>query len=223
MKNLVLIVILKRTDCPMQLKNIHVYILLSTAFSGGIACAQEVPNAFSEPSTAYLSQFRNSGVRQFILERYDANGALHERTVEVLRQGVKIFSATRRQFNNHVIDLRGLQPCPRDLVFYSGRTDWKCKDAAADYMTAIYNERASVVLCKTLVLNPDPGEVTPSSCFSLVGDNKLDPFDVVNDDDTMVFLGLAGISVSADGRSLRPDLAASKALSIKEGFGGDVQ
>jgi hypothetical protein len=39
----------------------------------------------------------------------------------------------------------------------------------------------------------------------------------------MVFLGLAGISFGADGKSLRPDLAASEALSKETGVGVNAQ
>lgn len=80
-----------------------------------------------------------------------------------------------------------------------------------------------MVLCKTLVLNPVLGAAEPSSCFALVGDNRIDPFDVVNDDDTMVFLGLASIVTSADGKMMRPDLAASEALSKQTGRSGDAK
>ena len=68
-----------------------------------------------------------------------------------------------------------------------------------------------------------PGAAEPSSCFALVGDNRIDPFDVVNDDDTMVFLGLASIVTGSDGKMMRPDLAASEALSKQMGGSGDAQ
>jgi hypothetical protein len=207
----------------MRFKKVYIYASLLAVFAECGAIAQEAPNPFSEPSPAYLQQFLKQGARQFVLERFDAKGALNERAVEDLPQGVKILSATKRQFNTHLIELRGLTSCPRDPVTYSGQDGWYCKDAAADYVNAIYNDRASVVLCKTLVLNAAPGEFEPSSCFALVGDNKIDPFDVVNDDDAMVFLGLAGISVSADGKLMRPDLAASATLSKETGVSGDAR
>jgi hypothetical protein len=207
----------------MRYKKQYIYVTFLAAFTAGAASGQEAPNAFSEPSPAYLEQFLKSGMRQFIFERFDARGALHERSVEDLTTAVQIRSATQRQFSSHLIELRGLQSCPRDPVIYNGQQEWTCKDAAADYMNAIYNERASVVLCKTLVLNPVPGEAEPSSCFALVGDNKIDPFDVVNDDDTMVFLGLASIAAGADGKMMRPDLAASEALSKQTLGSGDAQ
>ncbi len=207
----------------MRSKKLCIYVSLLTVCAASTALSQEAPNAFSEPSPAYLEQFLKPGSRQFILERFDARGALHERSVENLTTAVQIRSATQRQFSKHLIELRGLQSCPRNPVIYSGREDWVCKDAAADYMNAIYNERASVVLCKTLVLNPVPGETVPSSCFALVGNNKIDRFDVVNDDDTMVFLGLASIVTGSDGKMMRPDLAASEALSKWTGGADDVQ
>jgi hypothetical protein len=207
----------------MRLKKQCIYVTFLAVCTADAAGGQEAPNAFSEPSPAYLEQFLKPGMRQFVLERFDAKGALHERSVEDLTTAVMIQSATQRRFNGHLIELRGLASCPNDPVTYSGRRGWSCKDAAADYMNAIYNERASVVLCKTLVLNPMQGEAEPSSCFALVGDNKIDPFDVVNDDDAMVFLGLAGISVSADGMPMRPDLAGSAALSKQTLGSGDAQ
>lgn len=207
----------------MRTKKQCIYVLCLTAFAASTALSQEAPNAFSEPSPAYFEQFLKPGTRQFVLERFDAKGALHERSVEDLTTAVEIRSATQRQLNSHLIELRGLKSCPHEQVVYNGQQKWACKDAAADFMNAIYNERAWVVLCKTLVLNPVPGAAEPSSCFALVGDNRIDPFDVVNDDDTMVFLGLASIVTSADGKMMRPDLAASEALSKQTGRSGDAQ
>ena len=207
----------------MRLRKEDIYASILAVSAVGAASAEEAPNAFSEPSPAYLEQFLKSGVRQFVFERFDAKGALHGRSVEDLTSAVKILSAVSRQINGQLIELRGLTSCPSDPVTYNGRQEWSCKDAAADYMNAIYNERASVVLCKTLVLNPVTGNPEPSSCFALVGDNKIDAFDVVNDDDTMVFLGLAAIAVSDDGKPMRPDLAASEALSKQSGVTGDAQ
>lgn len=207
----------------MRFKKQYIYVSLLNVCAASTALSQEAPNAFAEPTPAYLEQFLKPGSRQFVLERFDAKGTLHERSAEDLTTGIEIRSATQRQFNGHLIELRGLKSCPSDRVTYSGGQDWACKDAAADYMNAIYNERASVVLCKTLVLNPVPGAAEPSSCFALVGDNRIDPFDVVNDDDTMVFLGLASIVTSADGKMMRPDLAASEALSKQTGRSGDAQ
>jgi hypothetical protein len=211
------------TDIKMRLRKEYIYVSILALSDVVAAFAEDAPNAFSEPSPAYLEQFLKSGVRQFVFERFDAKGALHERSVEELTSAVKVMSAVSRQVNGHLIELRGLKSCPRDPVIYNGQQKWACKDAAADYMNAIYNERASVVLCKTLVLSPAVGKFEPSSCFALVGDNKIDAFDVVNDDDTMVFLGLAGISFGADGKSLRPDLAASEALSKETGVGVNAQ
>ena len=180
--------------------------MASTAYS------QEAPAPFAEPSVAYLEQFRKTGAPQFVLERFDAKGGLYARQIEPLTCPVKILSATKRLFNAQQIELRGLGSCPNDFVAYSGKQDWACDDAAADYMNAIYNDRASVVLCKTLVLRPQESAFEPASCFALVGDNASDPFDVVNDDDTMVFLGLADIRRGANGKPMRPDLLEAAAL-----------
>jgi hypothetical protein len=183
------------------------FILLATT-----AFAEEAPAPFAEPSVAYLERFWKSGNAQFVLERFDVSGELYARQIEPLARPVKILSATERQFNAYIIELRGLNSCPNDLVSYSGRQDWVCNDAAADYMNAIYNDRASVVLCKTLVLKSQDRNSQPASCFALVGDNASDPFAVVNDDDTMVFLGLADIRRGANGKPMRPDLLVAAAL-----------
>jgi hypothetical protein len=183
------------------------FIVLATAAFG-----QEAPAPFAEPSVAYLEQFRKPSAAQFVLERFDAKGELYARQIEPLARPVKIQSATRRQFNAQLIELRGLNSCPEELVSYSGKQGWNCNDAAANYMNAIYNDRASVVLCKTLVLKPQNGLSEPSSCFALVGDNAIDAFAVVNDDDTMVFLGLADVRRGADGKPMRPDLLEAAAL-----------
>ena len=187
------------------------------------AYAQEAPAPFAEPSVAYFEQFRKTGAPQFVLERFDAKGGLYARQIEPLTRPVKILSATKRQFNAQQIELRGLNSCPSDLVFYSGKQDWACNDAAADYMNAIYNERASVVLCKTLVLKPQESAFEPASCFALVGDDVSDPFAVVNDDDTMVFLGLADIRRGANGKPMRPDLLKSAALAKSMNDAADDQ
>jgi hypothetical protein len=183
------------------------FIVLATAAFG-----QEAPAPFAEPSVAYLEQFRKPDGPQFVFERFDAKGELYERQIEPIARSVKILSATKRQFNSYQIELRGLSSCPNELVSYSGKQGWKCIDAAADYMNAIYNDRASVVLCKTLVLKPQNGLFEPASCFALVGDNAIDAFAVVNDDDTMVFLRLADIRRGANGKPMRPDLLEAAAL-----------
>jgi hypothetical protein len=194
------------------------FILLATAAFG-----QEAPAPFAEPSVAYLEQFRKPSAAQFVFERFDAKGELYERQIEPLARPVKILSATKRQFNAQQIELRGLNSCPNDLIPYSGRQDWACVDAAADYMSAIYNERASVVLCKTLVLKPQDNAFEPASCFALVGDNASDPFAVVNDDDTMVFLGLADIRRGVNGKPMRPDLLEAAALGKSMNEAADDQ
>lgn len=176
------------------------------------AFAQEAPAPFAEPSVAYLEQFRKPDLPQFVLERFEAKGELYARQIEPLTRPVKILSATKRLFNAYQIELRGLNSCPNKLVSYSGKQGWACNDAAADYMNAIYNERAFLVLCKTLVLRPQDNAFEPASCFALVGDNASDPFAVVNDDDTMVFLGLADIRLGSNGKPMRPDLLEAAAL-----------
>jgi hypothetical protein len=202
--------------------NVYINSFFGMILMATTAYAQEAPAPFAEPSVAYLERFWKSGNAQFVLERFDVSGELYARQIEPLARPVTIRSATRRQFNAYQIELRGLNSCPNDLVAYSGRKDWVCNDAAADYMDAIYNNRASVVLCKTLVLKPQDGSSQPASCFALVGDNASDPFAVVNDDDTMVFLGLADIRRGANGKLMRPDLLKSAALAKSiNGTAGD--
>ena len=191
--------------------NTYIAVLIFEAILLGPTLAQEAPAPFTEPTPAYLKQFAKPATPQFVFERFDATGALYERSIDPLISPVTIKSATSRVINGRQIELRGLTSCPRDLVAYSGGQTWACNDAAADFMNAIYNERASVVLCKTLVLQPSG--LQPASCFALVGDGKIDAFSIVNDDDTMVFLGLADIRIGKDGQPMRPDLIESASLS----------
>ncbi|WP_159952629.1 hypothetical protein [Rhizobium sp. 18065] len=194
-----------------------VLVLLSTAFWCETR-AQEAPSPFSEPSIGYLHQFAGASERVFIFERYDAEGKLVARDVKALTEPVVIDGASRRTIGGYAISLRGLVECPQKEVTYNRKQRWACEKAAADYMGAIYNRRASVILCKTLVLRSLRKEPDPSSCFALVGGKNSDPLMVVNDDDAMVFLGLASIGKTDGGASRRPDLLHSQNLS-----GSDVQ
>lgn len=172
----------------------------------------EPPNAFSDPSPAYLRSFASNTDRMFVLERFDAAGGLVSREIEVANASIMIGGATQRTIAGHEISLRGLRPCPDDVVNYNGTEKWECEKAAADYAGAIYNQRANVILCKTLVLDPKQKASIPASCFALVGGNN-EPFRVANDDDAMVFLGLAEIEQTDDGLSRRPDLEHTQSLS----------
>lgn len=178
-------------------------------------CAGEDP--YAEPSPEYLRQFAEQGAKTFVLERFDAAGKLVARSMEKLDANVEIDSPVERAIAGHRVRLRGLAACPTENVIYNRVQTWSCVDAARDYADAVYNRRASVILCKTLVLTPAGGEAIPASCFVLVGGNG-EPLKTVYDDDSMVFLGLASIGRTEDGRSRRPDLEASQSLSRTMGF-----
>nr|CAI0341073.1 hypothetical protein SHINE37_60041 [Rhizobiaceae bacterium] len=152
-----------------------------------------------------------------MLERFDADGRLVARSVARLEGKVAIEGPVERTIGGQKIALRGLTACPTDKVIYNRVQSWSCADAARDYAEAVYNRRASVILCKTQLLTPVAGETIPASCFVLVGGHG-EPFRTVNDDDSMVFLGLAAIGRTDDGRSRRPDLEASQSLSRSMGF-----
>lgn len=189
-------------------------LLLGT---GMTAPAADGEDPYAEPPPRYLRQFAAEGARIFVLERFDAAGNLAARTVERLTGATKIGGPIERGLAGWRIRLRGLSPCPADPVVYNRVQVWRCADAAQDYAGAIYNRRASVVLCKTLVLDENRGQALPASCFLLVGGDG-EPLRTVNDDDSMVFLGLAAIAQTSDGRSRRPDLDAAQALSRSMGL-----
>lgn len=182
----------------------------SIAFSAG-------EDPYAEPSPEYLRQFDEQGAKTLVLERFDAAGKLVARSVERLDGNVEIGGPVDRAIGGQRISLRGLTACPTENVAYNRVQTWNCVDAARDYADAVYNRRASVILCKTLVLTPVGDEAIPASCFVLVG-GKGEPFKTVNDDDSMVFLGLASIGRTEDGRSRRPDLEPSQSLSRTMGF-----
>jgi hypothetical protein len=167
---------------------------------------------YAEPSPAYLRQFVDNGTKVLVLERFDADGKLAARSVEPVSGEVVIDGAVERRIAGHRIRLRGLTSCPTPSVTYNRVQRWSCVDAARDYAGTIYNKRASVILCKTAVLTSAEGEAIPASCFQLVGGHG-EPYRTANDDDSMVFLGLAAIGTLPDGRPRRPDLERSQALS----------
>ncbi len=185
--------------------------------AGRAHSAADGEDPYGEPSPRYLRQFAEKGAKIFVLERFDAAGNLAARTMEKLNHDVEIVGPTERGIGNWRITLRGLSPCPADRVIYNRVQVWRCVDAARDYAGAIYNGRASVILCKTLVLDEGQVQALPASCFLLVGGDG-EAFRTVNDDDGMVFLGLAAIGQTAAGRSRRPDLAESLSLARSMGF-----
>lgn len=186
--------------------------------AGGTAIAfAEGEDPYAEPPVDYLRQFAEQGAKVFVLERFDAEGRLVARSTERLEGAIGIEGPTGRTIAGQRISLRGLTACPVEKVIYNRVQTWRCADAARDYADAIYNRRGSVIVCKTLALTPADGEAMPASCFILVG-GQGEPSRTVNDDDSMVFLGLAAIGRTLDGRSRRPDLEASQSLSRSMGF-----
>ncbi|MGX5806019.1 hypothetical protein ACWGS9_33140 [Bradyrhizobium sp. Arg314] len=191
---------------PMkQFPFLAVLLLQST-----VVCAADLgtneSHPFEQPSTAYLQKFAKPGGKIFVYERYDAGGGLYQREVTPLTEPVQIKSATERVINGVTYRLRGLVACPKPKITYKAE-EWDCTKAAQDYDEAVYNARASVVLCKTLVLKSQSGVPDAVSCFALVGaGNANDPYLVSYDDDSMVFFDMAAIGRNKDGRSLRPDL-----------------
>lgn len=189
----------------------------SLLFGGMSAAVAEGEDPYAEPSPEYLRQFSEQRGKAFVLERYDAEGRLVARSIETLEGRVGIDGPVNRTIGGRSFALRGLNACPTKNVIYNRVQTWSCADAARDYADAVYNRRANVILCKTLVLTAAGDEAIPASCFVLAGGNG-EPFRTVNDDDSMVFLGLADIGRTEDGRSRRPDLEASQSLSQSMGF-----
>lgn len=199
-------------------KQLKVLGLTGLLLIGGVSFAvAEGENPYAEPSPEYLRQFAEQGAKAFVLEHYDAEGKLAARSVEKLEGQVEVDGPVHRTIAGWKIALRGLTACPSETVVYNRVQTWSCAEAARDYTEAVYNRRASVILCKTLLLAPAEGQTTPASCFVLVGGNG-ESFRTVNDDDSMVFLGFAAIGRTPDGRSRRPDLEASQSLSRSMGF-----
>jgi hypothetical protein len=199
-------------------KQLKVIKLAGLFLMGGIRLAiANGEDPYREPSPDYLRRFHEDGVKSFILERFDAEGRLVNRSAETLEGKVEIEGPLVRTISGKRFSLRGLNACPTDKVIYNRVQSWTCDAAARDYADAVYNRRASVILCKTLVLTLVDGETIPASCYVLVGGNG-EPFKTVSDDDSMVFLGLAAIGRTQDGRSRRPDLEASQSLSRSMGL-----
>lgn len=173
---------------------------------------EEGEHPYASPGPTYLRQFAEEGSKVFVLERFDAEGNLIDRSTEPVSGEITITGAVERRIAEHDIQLRGLTGCPREMVTYNRVQTWTCVDAVRDYAGAIYNSRGRVILCKTLVLSSAQGQPIPASCFVLVGGDG-EPYRTVNDDDSMVFLGLAAIGKTPDGRSRRPDLEHAQSLS----------
>lgn len=172
---------------------------------------------YAEPGPSYLRKFAEEGEKIFVLERFDAGGSLVDRSIDRVSGEIIINGAVERRIAGYDIQLRGLNGCPALTVTYNRVQTWTCIDAVRDYAGAIYNKRAHVILCKTLMLSTAQGKAIPASCFVLVGGDG-EPYRTVNDDEIMVFLGLAEIGKTPDGRSRRPDLVQAQSLSKTMGF-----
>lgn len=199
------------------------FFLAAFLLQSTVVCAADLgtnePHPFEQPSTAYLQKFAKPGEKTFVYERYDARGRLFQRDVTQLTEQVEITSATERVINGVAYRLRGLTACPKPKITYKAE-EWDCTKAVRDYDAAVYNSRASVVLCKTLVLKSKSGVPDAVSCFALVGaGNTNDPYSVSYDDDSMVFFEMAAIGRNKDGKSLRPDL--EHALDLGKQFQTD--
>lgn len=187
-------------------------LLLQGTVAAAPVTGADAPDPFRQPTINYLKQFEKPAEKIFVYERYNAAGELTSRVVEPLKQPVIINSVTERTFGQYTIRLRGLATCPTGNVQYEG-ADTQCDAAAKDYQDAIYNGRASVILCKTLLLERDRTSAEPASCFALVGSgSKSSPNHVAYDDDAMVFMNMAVIGRNKAGKSLRPDLEHSSHL-----------
>lgn len=173
---------------------------------------------YAAPQPSELAAYIGSQ-KVLVIERYDAAGDLVARSIEDVQADIVVETAIDRRIGRHRIRLRGLLDCPAAAVTYNRRQNWSCKDAAADYAGAIYNGRASVILCKTYELKPSTqGGAVPASCFALVGGGS-EPYRTVSDDDSMVFLGLASVALTKDGQPRRPDLMDTQNLSRNLGVG----
>ncbi len=192
---------------------LKVFWLAVSLMQPSVALSREMgEHLYAEPVPSYLRKFAEDGEKVFVLERFDAGGSLVDRSIERVSGEIIINGAVERRIAGYEIQLRGLTGCPTETVTYNRVQTWTCTDAARDYAGVIYNKRAHVILCKTLMLSTTQGQAIPASCFVLVGGDG-EPFRTVNDDDSMVFLGLAEIGKTADGRSRRPDLEHAQSLS----------
>lgn len=198
-----------------QLKVYSVAISLVLPSAAFAAAWDEDP--YAEPLPDYLRQFAEDGAKVFVFERFDAEGRLVDRSIERVSGEISIDGAVERRIAGYDIQLRGLNGCPAKTVTYNRVQTWTCIDAVHNYAGAIYNKRAHVILCKTLMLSTAQGQAIPASCFVLVG-GIGEPYRTVNDDDSMVFLGLAEIGKTPVGRSRRPDLEHVQSLSKTMGF-----
>lgn len=194
-------------------RQLKVYsVAISLMLPSAVFAVEVGEHPYAEPLPDYLRQFAEDGAKVFVFERFDAEGTMVDRSIERVSGEIFIDGAVERRIAGYDIQLRGLNGCPAQTVTYNRVQTWTCIDAVRDYAGAIYNKRAHVILCKTLMLSTARGQTIPASCFVLVGGDG-EPYRTVNDDDSMVFLGLAEIGKTPDGRSRRRDLEHAQLLS----------
>lgn len=199
-------------------RQLKVYsVAISLMLPSAVFAVEVGEHPYAEPLPDYLRQFAEDGAKVFVFERFDAEGRMVDRSIERVSGEISIDGAVERRIAGYDIQLRGLNGCPAQTVTYNRVQTWTCIDAVRNYAGAIYNKRAHVILCKTLMLSTAQGQAIPASCFVLVG-GIGEPYRTVNDDDSMVFLGLAEIGKTPEGRSRRPDLEHAQSLSKTMGF-----
>lgn len=197
---------------------LKVFGLVISLMLPSVAFPREVgEHPYAEPGPSYLRRFAEDGEKIFVLERFDAGGSLVDRSIDRVSGEIIINGAVERSIAGYEIQLRGLTDCPTEAVTYNRVQTWTCTDAARDYAGVIYNKRAHVILCKAMMLSTAQGQAILASCFALVGGDG-EPYRTVNDDENMVFLGLAEIGKTPDGRLRRPDLEQAQSLSKTMGF-----
>ena len=118
-----------------QLKVLGIAAWLLVGGAGFAVAEGEDP--YGEPSPNYLRQFREEGVKTFVLERFDAEGRLAARSVEKLDGEVEIGGPVERTIAGRRFALRGLNACPTEKVVYNRVQSWSCADAARDYAEAV--------------------------------------------------------------------------------------
>src|SRR3954449_8122280 len=197
------------------MEKVMFFRLLGGALAVSLAVGGAAAQSTNPDDVAYLQQFRAPDQTTFVLETYDpATGSVTSRTVEPLKAPPVVKSATRRVYNGHEIVSAGVTSCGTKMVLYMGEPR-TCDEAARDFKAGVYRH-SSVILCR--VPNAMPaGQPMTGACRTLTDRNQ--PPKVVDEDDSMVFLGFAQLNKDASGKVSRPDLAHSQSLGEVWGLG----
>lgn len=189
--------------------------LLAGAVATGLIIGGAAAQSTNPDDVAYLQQFKAPDQTTFVLEAYDpSTGAVTSRTVEPLKAPPVVKSATRRVYNAHEIVSAGATSCGPEIVLYMGEQH-TCDEAARDFKAGVYRH-SSVILCR--VPNAvTAGQPMTGTCRTLTDRNQIPK--VVDEDDSMVFLGFARLDKDASGKVSRPDLAHSQRLGEVRGLG----